>query len=178
MNRCSWATEPILIEYHDREWGIPPEDDRGYFEILSLEAFQAGLSWYIVMQKRAALRKAFMQFEPEKVLTVDINALLQDRSLIRNRMKLEATVHNARVFLDLVTEYGSFEKYLRNLPDDPKLASKIFKRQGFKFLGPVVTESFFQAVGKIKPPHEDVCLLKEREDEDYQTNREVDFTNC
>ncbi len=115
-NRCTWVSRdnPLILEYHDREWGVPVDDDRTHFEFLVLEAAQAGLSWSIVLKKREGYRRAFSQFDPEKVARYTpnrIHKLIADPSIIRNRMKIEAAVRNARAFLAIQDEFGSFNAY-------------------------------------------------------------------
>src|SRR5215470_3987192 len=157
--RCGWVGEsnPLMLEYHDREWGVPTHDDRRHFEFLVLEGAQAGLSWSIVLNKREGYRRAFSQFDPEKVARYTdkrIQRLLLDPGIIRNRLKIEAAVGNARVFLEVQKEFGSFDAYCWQFVDGrPKqnrwtmmqkipptsaesdAFSKDLKRRGFRFVG-------------------------------------------
>lgn len=172
--RCAWVSEinkpsPEMILYHDLEWGRPSHDDRYLFELLCLETYQAGLSWAIVLKKRDAFRRAFFNFEIKRVAEVtSIENLLLNKDIIRNRMKLSATVNNAKIFLKIEKEYGSFADYLwhftngktidnhvlnhADIPSENQLSiniSKQMKKTGFKFTGPVTIYSYLQAVGII-----------------------------
>src|SRR5215813_13215909 len=115
MRRCEWAKTELYVAYHDREWGVPVHDDRVLFEFLLLEGAQAGLSWATILKKRAAYRRAFSAFDPEKVARYDarrLSALLADDGIVRNRLKIAGAVRNARAFLALQREFGSFERYV------------------------------------------------------------------
>ncbi len=171
--RCPWVdlTKSDYVEYHDKEWGVPVYDDRLLFEFLTLESAQAGLSWYTVLKKREHYRSAFENFEPEKVARFDkakIEGLLLDPGIIRNRLKIEAAVNNARKLLEVRGEYGSFSKYMwgfvggrpkinkiRKLSDYPAVSkesdalSKDLKLRGFKFLGPAICYAHMQATGMV-----------------------------
>jgi len=171
--RCTWVSmgNPLMLEYHDREWGVPVNDDRTHFEFLVLEAAQAGLSWSIVLNKREGYRRAFSQFNPEKVARYTQNRvekLVADPSIIRNRMKIEAAVRNARAFLAIQDEFGSFNAYCWRFVDGrPRLNrwkatreipatslesdafSKDLKRRGFSFVGSTVVYAHMQAVGMV-----------------------------
>ena len=171
--RCPWVdlSKVDYVEYHDKEWGVPVYDDRLIFEFLSLESFQAGLSWYIVLKKRGNYRIAFENFEPEKVARFNqtkIENLLQNPGIIRNRLKIGATVNNARKFLKVQKEYGSFSKYIwdfvggkprvnkiRKLSDYPATSkvsdalSRDLKKRGFKFLGSTICYAHMQATGMV-----------------------------
>ena len=171
--RCPWVdlSKVDYVEYHDKEWGVPVYDDRLIFEFLSLESFQAGLSWYIVLKKRDNYRIAFKNFEPEKVARFNqtkIENLLQNTRIIRNRLKIEATANNARKFLEVQKEYGSFSKYIwdfvgdkpkvnkiRKLSDYPATSnesdtlSKDLKKRGFKFMGSTICYAHMQATGMV-----------------------------
>lgn len=172
MNRCSWpANDPLMIQYHDTEWGVPLHDDRKLFEFLVLDAFQAGLSWRTVLYKRADFRKAFDDFDPERIARYQsrkIQQLLQNARIIRNRMKIEATVNNARRFLDIQAQYGSFDQFIwqftdyRTLhhqlkPGQPAPAtspesdamSKALRKARFQFVGSTICYAFMQAAGMI-----------------------------
>jgi DNA-3-methyladenine glycosylase I len=171
--RCPWVdlSKIDYVEYHDKEWGVPVYDERLIFEFLSLESAQAGLSWYIVLKKRENYRIAFENFEPEKVAGFNhakIEELLQNPRIIRNRLKIEATVNNARKFLEVQREFGSFSKYIwgfvgdkpkinniRKLSDYPAISkesdalSKDLKNRGFKFLGSTICYAHMQATGMV-----------------------------
>ena len=171
--RCPWVdlTKPDYVAYHDREWGMPVRDDRLLFEFLTLEAAQAGLSWYTVLRKRERYRLAFDGFEPEKVARYDerkIAVLLQDAGLIRNRAKIEAAVHNAGRFLAVQEEFGSFAAYLWRFVDDRPIVhelrvladypatspesdalSRDLRGRGFKFVGSTICYAHMQAVGMV-----------------------------
>lgn len=177
--RCRWANpkNESYIRYHDEEWGVPVHDDNKLFEMLILECFQAGLSWECVLNKRDAFREAFDGFDLKKVCDYDddkTEQLRNDAGIIRNRLKIQATVTNARVFRDIRREYGSFSDYLRHwtggkviyentrtsspLSDD---ISKDMKKRGMKFVGTTVVYAYLQAVGIINS-HEDGCFLCKR----------------
>jgi len=170
--RCSWAgTDPAYIKYHDSEWGVPVHDDRKLFEFLILEGAQAGLSWLTILKKRPNYRKVFDNFDPHKVAKYDhrkVNALLSDRGIIRNRLKIEAAVKNAGAFIAVGQEFGSFDKYVwqfvegRTLKNcwqttaeipaqtEPSAAmSSDLKKRGFRFVGPTICYAFMQAVGMV-----------------------------
>jgi DNA-3-methyladenine glycosylase I len=171
--RCPWVDmgKPDYVEYHDRQWGVPVYDDRLIFEFLTLESAQAGLSWYTVLKKRENYRTAFENFEPEKIILFDrskVEALLQNQGIIRNRLKIESTINNARRFLEIKAEFGSFSKYIwgfvggkpiinniRKLSDyaatssESETLSKDLKKRGFKFLGSTVCYAHMQATGMI-----------------------------
>jgi len=170
--RCAWAeSNPLMIKYHDVEWGTPVHDDRKLFEFLILEGAQAGLSWSIVLKKRKNYRKAFDNFDPKKIAKYtkkDIKRLLADSGIIRNRLKITATINNAKKFLDVQKEFGSFDKYiwqfvnykmirkafktLSELPARTKESdamSKDLRKRGFKFIGPTICYAFMQAVGMV-----------------------------
>jgi DNA-3-methyladenine glycosylase I len=171
--RCPWVNvdHVLMREYHDREWGVPTHDDRVHFEFLILEAAQAGLSWSIVLNKRAGYRRAFSQFDPEEVARYSearIERLTADPGIIRNRMKIAAAVKNARAFLAVQKEYGTFDAYCwqfvdgrprqngwktpRQIPaatPESDAFSKDLKRRGFSFVGPTVIYAHMQAVGMV-----------------------------
>ena len=173
VTRCSWAgtNNPLMLEYHDREWGVPVHDDRKHFEFLVLEAAQAGLSWSIVLSKREGYRRAFSQFDPVKVARYTrprIEKLVADPAIIRNRLKIEAAVRNARAFLDVQNEFGSFNEYCWRFVDgrprrnrwkttsdipvtspESDAFSKDLKRRGFSFVGSTVIYAHMQAVGMV-----------------------------
>jgi DNA-3-methyladenine glycosylase I len=171
--RCSWVNvdDRLLLEYHDREWGVPSHDDRRHFEFLVLEAAQAGLSWSIVLKKREGYRRAFSQFDPEKVARYSparIEKLAADPGIVRNRLKIAAAVKNARSFLAVQKEFGSFDAYcwqfvngrprqnrwssLRQIPAttaESDAFSRDLRRRGFSFVGPTVIYAHMQAVGMV-----------------------------
>ncbi len=170
--RCSWVgKDPLYEEYHDREWGVPLRDDRQLFEMIILEGAQAGLSWITVLKKRENYRRAFDHFDVGKIARYDgrkKRALLNDAGIIRNRLKIDATIGNARAFLDIVDEFGSFSDYLWDFVDGRPIVngwrkvsevpvsteksdalSKALKKRGFKFVGTTICYSFMQAVGMI-----------------------------
>lgn len=170
--RCEWPTsDPLLIEYHDREWGATVKSDRKIFEFLVLESAQAGLSWITILRKREGYKKAFAGFDPKKVARFtkrDVARLLKNPNIIRNRLKIEATINNAKRFLEIQMEFGSFSTYmwdfvggapmdgrrkcLQDLPAITKEAevfAKDLKTRGFKFLGPTVVYAHMQAVGMV-----------------------------
>ena len=171
--RCGWvnAADRLMLDYHDREWGVPVHDDRKHFEFLVLEAAQAGLSWAIVLKKREGYRRAFSEFEPQKVARYTdkrIDKLTLDPSIIRNRMKIEAAVRNARGFLAIQSEFGSFDSYCwrfvdgrqrlnrwKKMKDIPSTSpesdafSKDLKKRGFSFVGSTVIYAHMQAVGMV-----------------------------
>jgi DNA-3-methyladenine glycosylase I len=169
---CSWPTsDPLLIEYHDKEWGVPLHDDRKLFEFLVLEGFQAGLSWLTVLRKRRNFRKAFDNFDFQKVARYDrrkINSLVKDSGIIRNRLKIEGAVTNARAFLQVRKEFGTFDAYiwkftggrplhngfrsLEELPAKTELSDRIsmdLKKRGFTFVGSTIVYAHMQATGMV-----------------------------
>lgn len=170
--RCAWAnSDPLYVAYHDDEWGVPVHNDRKLFEMLVLEGFQAGLSWLTILKKRDAFRKAFDRFDPRKVARYtdrDRTRLLADVGIVRNRLKIEAAITNARAFLAVQKEFGSFDRYIwqftggkmlrrkkrartwQNLPTESpesRAMSTDLKRRGFRFVGPIICYAFMQAVG-------------------------------
>lgn len=171
--RCTWCgTDPLYVKYHDEEWGKPVYDDRVLFEFLLLESAQAGLSWITVLRKRENYRKAFADFDPKVVAGFnpeDIERLLQDPGIIRNRLKVNAAVSNARLFLQVQMEYGSFSDYLmgflpdrkpvinnwksmKEIPPRSEISDKIsadMKKRGFKFFGTTICYAHMQATGMV-----------------------------
>ncbi len=170
--RCPWATDdPLYIAYHDREWGVPLHDDRALYEFLVLEGAQAGLSWLTILRKRENYRRAFDGFDPAAVARFDearVAALLDDPGIIRNRLKINAAVGNARAFLKVQDEFGSFAAYmwafvggrpivnrwesLRQVPAqtaESRALSQDLKRRGFSFVGPTIMYAHMQAVGMV-----------------------------
>ena len=170
--RCDWAgTDPIYVDYHDKEWAVPVHDDRLLFEFLVLEGAQAGLNWLTILRKRPAYRKVFAGFEPARVARFDkrkIERLLQDTSIVRNRLKIESAVRNARAFLKVQEQFGSFDDYQWRFVDGrPRLNrfmtmaevpartaesnafSRDLKQRGFNFVGPTICYAHMQAVGMV-----------------------------
>jgi DNA-3-methyladenine glycosylase I len=151
LKRCAWARNPLAIAYHDREWGVPVRDDQILFEFLILEGAQAGLSWDTILAKRENYRKAFDRFDPRKVARYGAakkRELLGNAGIVRNRAKIESAVLNARAFLEVQDEFGTFSAYLWRFTDAGAL-SKDLKRRGFKFVGPTIMYAFMQAVGMV-----------------------------
>jgi len=181
--RCSWCDlrSPEYVEYHDVQWGVPVHDDRLLFEMLVLEGMQAGLSWLSILKKRKNFLRAFDNFEVEKVAGYGeekVHDLLQDAGIVRNRLKIRGVIRNARVFLEIASEYGSFDNYLwgwaehaplqnhytdrREIPAENGLSrriSKDLKRRGMTFVGPVIVYSFLQAVGLVND-HDPDCFRR------------------
>ena len=171
--RCPWVdvSKPDYVEYHDKEWGVPVHDDRTMFEFLTLEAAQAGLSWYTVLRKREAYRRAFGRFDPERVARYgkkELTSLLSNPGIIRNMQKILAAINNAKRFLEVQAEFGSFDEYiwrfvqgkpivhkLRGLKDYPTTGaesdalSRDLKQRGFKFVGSTICYAHMQATGLI-----------------------------
>lgn len=171
--RCEWVRQgnTLYEQYHDNEWGVPVYDDKTIFEFLVLESAQAGLSWEIVLRKRENYRKAFAQFNPQKVARFtqkDVTQLLKNEGIIRNRAKIEASIHNAKRFLEIQKEFGTFANYIwgfvdwqpiqnkwksiKELPaitDEAIALAKDLKKRGFKFLGPTVVYAHMQATGMV-----------------------------
>ena len=175
--RCHWAKTELSISYHDREWGVPTHDDRTLFEFLILEGAQAGLSWETILRKRDNYRAAFDNFDPRKVAKYDqrkVAKLLGDAGIIRNRLKINSAIQNAREFLELQKEFGSFDAYVwrfvkgkpirrkRGLPvqaytPESDALSRDLKTRGFKFVGSTICYAFMQAVGMAND-HELKCF--------------------
>lgn len=171
LTRCSWARTPLGIAYHDVEWGVPVHDDRVLFEFLTLEGAQAGLSWETILKKREAYRDAFLDFDPARVARFTparVERLLQNAGIVRNRLKIESTVGNARAFLAVQQEFGSFDAYVwgfvKGAPRDNRwralevipartadsdALSRDLLRRGFKFVGSTICYAFMQAVGLV-----------------------------
>ena len=170
--RCGWCTtDPLYVAYHDEEWGVPVHDDRRLFEMLILEGAQAGLSWLTILKKRPGYRRAFCGFDPERIARFDarhVDALLADPDIVRNRLKVEAAVGNARAYLRLVEERESLDRFLwrfvgneprqtmrRNLSEMPARTpesdamSKALLARGFQFVGSTICYAFMQAVGMV-----------------------------
>lgn len=151
--RCSWCgDDPLYVKYHDEEWGVPVHDDRKLFEMLLLEGFQAGLSWITILRKRENFRKAFRGFDPVKIARfnrADLDRLMSDEGIVRNRLKIEGAVLSAKAYLAIRKEFGSFDKFIWQLADDAKRMSKELLRRGFQFVGPTICYAFMQAVGMV-----------------------------
>ena len=167
--RCGWCgTDDLYIKYHDEEWGVPNHNDRDLFELLILEGFQAGLSWITVLKKREAFRKAFDNFDVTKVSEYDeekINALLENKDIIRSRGKITAAINNAKIFIEIQKEFGSFSNYIWGFTDNKviknttgeipvktelsDMVSKDLKKRGMKYTGSVIIYSYLQAVGVV-----------------------------
>ena len=170
-SRCAWANNDLSIRYHDEEWGVPVHNDRTLFEFLILEGAQAGLSWNTILNKRENYRKAFSRFDPERVAAFDrrkVQQLLRDPGIVRNKLKIASTIENAKAFLCVQEEFGSFDRYiwqfvggkprvnkrrsLRQVPArtaESDAMSKDLKRRGFKFVGSTICYAFMQAVGMV-----------------------------
>lgn len=184
LTRCAWTgNDPLYIAYHDEEWGVPVHDDRTHFEFLILEGAQAGLSWSTILHKRQNYRRAFDNFDPQKVAAYDeekIAQLLQDPGIVRNRLKVRSAVQNARAFLRVQEEFGSFDAYLwpfvggqplqnrwRSLSEIPaeteesRVLSKDLKKRGFNFVGPTIIYAHMQATGLVNDHLVD-CFCYER----------------
>jgi DNA-3-methyladenine glycosylase I len=178
ISRCAWAeSDPLLRDYHDTEWGVPQRSSRALWELLMLEGFQAGLAWITVLRKRDAFRKAFKGFDPQKVARFkesDIRRLLGNPAIIRSRAKIEATIHAARVYLDMQKTGDDFATFLWSIvggkpiglegpvPVQTPLAvalSKQLKKRGFKFVGPVIVYAFMQASGMVND-HSPTCFRR------------------
>lgn len=179
--RCSWtgSNNSLMIEYHDKEWGVPVHDDRTLFEFLILEGAQAGLTWQTVLNKRENYRRAFDGFHADKIACYgkeDVNRLLTDAGIIRNRLKIASTIQNARAFLKIQKEFGTFDVYIwqfvggkpvnhkiktiKDIPTNTKesdVMSKELIKRGFKFVGSTICYAFMQAVGMVND-HEIKCF--------------------
>ena len=171
ITRCAWATSPANIPYHDEEWGVPVHDDRTWFEFMTLEGAQAGLSWDTVLKKRARYRELFANFDPKKVARFDakkVKMLLADPGIIRNRLKIAATIDNARAFLQVQKEFGTFDAYIwrfvngqpkqnawktnKKLPastSESDALSKDLRKRGFRFVGSTICYALMQATGLV-----------------------------
>ncbi|MGZ4888560.1 MAG: DNA-3-methyladenine glycosylase I [Candidatus Angelobacter sp.] len=181
--RCSWATTPQMIAYHDTEWGVPQHGDRVLFEFLILEGAQAGLSWSTILAKRDAYRRAFSNFNPKSIARYDaskMKQLMTNEGIVRNRLKISATVQNARAFLAVQKEFGSFDAYIwqfvggapivnsrsasgqvpARTEESDKMSRDLLKR-GFKFVGPTICYAFMQAVGMVNDHLVDCFRYKE-----------------
>mgnify|MGYP000938885352 CR=1 FL=1 len=165
--RCKWANHgPELMAYHDYEYGIRISSDFLYFERLTLEIFQAGLSWATILKKREAFREAFDNFDFYKIAKYDENKIIQllnNKEIIRNRLKIEATIFNANQFINIVKKYGSFDNYITNLNNNYNKEDllKIFKKE-FKFMGKLILEEFMMSTGLWPVKHDEQCFLYKR----------------
>ena len=180
--RCAWATTPLGIAYHDKEWGVPVHDDRVLFEFLMLEGAQAGLSWETILRKREAYRKAFAGFDPRKVArftSAEVRRLMKDEGIVRNRLKIESAATNARAFLAVQEEFGSFDAYVWRFVGEKPLVnrrrggdvpaktresdalSRDLLKRGFKFAGSTICYAYMQAVGMVDD-HTMNCFRKRR----------------
>lgn len=160
--RCRWAaTDPLLAAYHDKEWGRAIRTDAGHLRRLAQEIFQCGLSWKLILVKSRALDEAFHGFDPARVAgmgTRDVERLMKNEGIIRNRRKIEATMHNAAVMLTLAEAHGSYRKWFDALPADLATLAPLFKKT-FKFMGPETTKCYLMGVNKIPQAHEQGCWL-------------------
>lgn len=183
LKRCGWVKEgdKLMEKYHDKEWGVPLYKDNKIFEFLILESFQAGLSWRTILNKRNNFKKAFVGFDPVKVAKFsknDLSRLLNDEGIIRNKLKIQATINNAQRFLEIKNEFGTFSKYMWQFVNDKPIVNKIkkitdykplsreaeiwskdLKKRGFKFLGATTLYAHMQAVGMVND-HMTVCFKK------------------
>lgn len=178
MKRCFWVDEKseIYTKYHDEEWGVPKHDDRDLFELLILEGFQAGLAWITVLKKREAFRKAFDNFDVKKVSEYNeakVNELMQNPEIIRSKNKIEAAINNAKIFMQIQKEFGSFSNYIWGYTDNKVIKntndefqvktelsdniSKDLKKRGMKYTGSVIIYSYLQAIGVVND-HETTCF--------------------
>ncbi len=178
--RCGWVNEdPLYIDYHDHEWGVPVHDDRHLFEMLNLEGAQAGLSWYTILKKREGYREAFDGFDPQLIVNYDdkkLNELLENSGIVRNRLKIASVVQNAKAFLKVQQEFGTFDSYIwgfvggkpinnnwtdmSQVPATTEISdamSKDLKKRGFKFVGSTICYAYMQAVGMVND-HNQTCF--------------------
>lgn len=173
-NRCTWAgSDEVYIRYHDEEWGVPTHDDRELFEMLVLESFQAGLSWITILKKRENFRRAFDDFDVRKVADYDdtkVEELRQNEGIIRHKGKINASINNAQVFIEIQDEFGSFDEYIWGFTDGEiikaeflteselsKDISKDLKKRGMKFVGPTIIYSYLESIGVIDN-HQEGCF--------------------
>ena len=173
-NRCSWVTsDEIYVEYHDNEWGIETHDDKDLFEMLVLESFQAGLSWITILKKRENFKRAFDDFDVEKVANYKedkINELLENEGIVRHKGKITSAINNAKIFIEIQKEFESFDKYIwsftngniikaefKTESDLSKAVSKDLKKRGMKFVGPTIIYSYLESIGVIDN-HEHDCF--------------------
>lgn len=178
--RCKWATDELSIEYHDKEWGVPQHDDKHLFEFLILEGAQAGLSWSTILKRRNGYRKAFSDFDPvlvSRYTKKHAEKLFHDKEIIRNKLKIRSAINNAKHFLEIQNEFGSFDNYVwsfvdhktivnnfkksSTLPTSTVISEKLshdLKNRGFSFVGPTICYAFMQAVGMVND-HTIDCFL-------------------
>ncbi|MBQ6630107.1 MAG: DNA-3-methyladenine glycosylase I [Methanobrevibacter sp.] len=173
-NRCRWVTDDeIYIKYHDEEWGVPTYDDKELFEMLILESFQAGLSWITILKKRENFKKAFDDFDVEKVANYDenkIDELKNNEEIIRHKGKITSAINNAKIFIEIQKEFGSFSDYIWSFTDGKiikaeylteselsKQISKDLKKRGMKFVGPTIIYSYLESIGIIDNHEKDCC---------------------
>lgn len=172
MNRCAWALcDPLMVRYHDEEWGVPVHDDRIHYAFIVLDGAQAGLSWLTVLRKREGYRALFADFDPARVAAfteADVDRLVEDPRIIRNRSKIVAAIHNARSFIEIQEEEGSFDAFIwrfvggQRINNEPRAAgdvptrspeaeamSKALQRRGFRFVGPTICYAYMQAAGMV-----------------------------
>ena len=171
VKRCEWATDNLLKKYHDTEWGVPLHNDRKLFEFLILDGAQAGLSWSVILKKRDAYRKAFDGFDPKKVASytrTDVRRLLTNKGIVRNRQKIESAINNAKSFLKIKAEFGSFDKYIWEFVEHKTITNKYqrwkdippysdesndmsidLKKRGFSFVGPTICYAIMQSAGMV-----------------------------
>ena len=180
MKRCSWVNldNKLYVDYHDHEWGIPKYDDNELFELLILEMFQAGLSWECILNKRESFRDSFDNFDYNKISNYDdmkINELLSNKDIVRNKLKIKASVNNAKVFIEIQKQYGSFSKYIWKFTNNKVIYNKglvvknelsdiisnDLKLKGMKFVGSVIIYSYLQAIGIINDHEKDCYLYRE-----------------
>ncbi|RDW21070.1 DNA-3-methyladenine glycosylase I [Oceanobacillus arenosus] len=172
QKRCAWVTtDPIYLNYHDHEWGVPVHDDQKLFEMLTLEGAQAGLSWITILKRRENYRQAFANFDPEIIKSYDaskVEELRQNEGIIRNKLKINSVITNAKAFLNVQAEFGTFDEYMwqfvggkpiinhwdeigqipASTPESERM-SKDLKKRGFKFVGPTICYAFMQAIGMV-----------------------------
>ena len=179
LTRCNWAKSPAMIEYHDREWGVPVHNDRTLFEFLILEGAQAGLSWETILNKRENYRRAFDRFDARKIARYDARktgSLLKDAGIVRNRLKIASTVSNAKAFLAVQKEFGTFDKYIWQFVGGKPMVnmsgkhpassaesdamSRDLKKRGFRFVGSTICYAFMQATGMVDD-HAQICFRSE-----------------
>ena len=177
--RCKWAKDDLMIEYHDKEWGLPLHDDRALFEFLILEGAQAGLSWSTILKRRKGYQIAFNNFDASKVAAFgdrEIEGLMQDTQIIRNRLKINSAISGAKALLEIQNNFGNFDKYIwsfvngktiinninhmeeiPSITEESEKMSKDFKKRGFNFVGPTICYAFMQAIGMVND-HEVGCF--------------------
>ena len=178
MKRCSWVNldNPLYISYHDNEWGRVHHDDKYLIELFFLESMQAGLSWEIILNKRKAFNEAFDNFDIDKIINYDedkINSLMNNKNIIRNRRKIDAVINNSKYLKNIISDYGSFDKYIwsftnnktiryKKLLTESSLSRKISKdliKRGFKFVGPTIIYSYLESIGVINSHSRDCYLF-------------------